>query len=358
MVVLDDTDLTPATAQQVHSFIGNQTLKNITVASNPRSNKRVYGQGWFLQQLVMFWADNFTDAPYIGFVDDDTVFTRAVQQHNLFDEQGRPRVIIRYFSGNFHTHVAGWYEQSYFAFQKPAYINAMTNFPIIIKRAHLPLMREAILLVHNVSNFDEFYLRMKKRGVFSQFVIMFDYIWREHREEYSWHFEPNTLGGPYFPNGYPIGSNISKEHHYLQRGSPEENGVTPEMLRPFPRCTNHGLKRKHVERRNPGQESREIHVSKIMREGYCFSQPLQTIMPSTENKNQMSSNLSILAGKWCDERFDIWNDTNVENEWMFGGLKLWAQNDPNGTLWAHRDLMSRNEQRTWDLKEMELLFSN
>ena len=94
LVVLDDTVYTTleekeAMTMQVKSFFS--TSPPITVAYNPRSNQTLYKSGWNIQQLIMFWADNFTNAEYIGFVDDDTIFTKAVLPYDLFDDRGRPR---------------------------------------------------------------------------------------------------------------------------------------------------------------------------------------------------------------------------------------------------------------------------
>ena len=51
----------------------------------------VYRRGYDRQQWVMFWADNFTTAEYVGFVDTDTLFTTYVDREDLF-EDGKPVV--------------------------------------------------------------------------------------------------------------------------------------------------------------------------------------------------------------------------------------------------------------------------
>ena len=95
--------------------------------------------------LIMFWADNFTDAEYVGFVDDDAIITRAFNDYDLFDiENDRPRAIVRYTTyfkpiDGWDSFMKKWYEQSYWSYgnQEPAFINAMSYFPVIIKRQHL-----------------------------------------------------------------------------------------------------------------------------------------------------------------------------------------------------------------------------
>ena len=58
--------------------------------------REVYGgRGQDRQQLIMFWADNFTDAEYVGFLDDDTLITNYVLLEDIFDKKGRPHVLGR-----------------------------------------------------------------------------------------------------------------------------------------------------------------------------------------------------------------------------------------------------------------------
>jgi hypothetical protein len=101
VVVLDDTVYNDEVGRDnmtslVTSLFRDNVRNKVQVKYNPRSNTTVYGTGWFLQQLVMFWADNFTDSEYIGFLDDDAIFSKAVQPYDLFDKMGRPRVLARY----------------------------------------------------------------------------------------------------------------------------------------------------------------------------------------------------------------------------------------------------------------------
>ena len=42
------------------------------------------GIGHDRQQLIMFWADNFTDADFVGFVDTDSFFLAPVDRVDIF----------------------------------------------------------------------------------------------------------------------------------------------------------------------------------------------------------------------------------------------------------------------------------
>ena len=192
MVVLDqsiygsDKDRDNRT-QEVYSFF--QKGIPVTVAYNPHYRNM---SGHDLGMYVSFWADNFTDAEYIGFLDDDTLFSMGVTDHDLFDERGRPRVLSKYPVGDI---VDGWHHNwhrvSHWALGIPSFINAMAYFPTIIHRRHLQIVREAMLQHHpEFACFDDLFVEMvhRTKGYYCHFVIIFDYIWWHHREDYDWRF--------------------------------------------------------------------------------------------------------------------------------------------------------------------------
>lgn len=54
----------------------------------------VHLSGHDRQQLIMFWADNFTNSEFVGFVDTDCVFITYVDRDDLF-ENGKPVINAR-----------------------------------------------------------------------------------------------------------------------------------------------------------------------------------------------------------------------------------------------------------------------
>lgn len=57
---------------------------------------KIYRTGHDRQQLLMLWADNFTTAEFVGFLDADTFFKTNVIKHDMFDDANRPRVWLKY----------------------------------------------------------------------------------------------------------------------------------------------------------------------------------------------------------------------------------------------------------------------
>jgi hypothetical protein len=267
----NETEKSAMTAQ-VKSMFRAKDLRNVEVAYNPRCDKSLFRRGWNIQQLIMLWADNFTTSEFIGFLDDDTLFSKAIIPYDIFDSQGRPRAIVKYPNGieflKSYGHVRHWYNQTEYMFGQPAYVNGMTNFPVVIRREHLPEIRQAMLDQHpEFASFDDLFISMVRHGKqFSQFQFMMDFLWRTHRDKYSWHFEAdqyNVTRG--FVNNSPMAKMFS-----CKDGSPEENGVTPEMLKPFPRCAVHGSY-DHIHGISKRPRFRGAQITECMRIGFCFS---------------------------------------------------------------------------------------
>ena len=359
VIVLDDTVLSETNTtkqdmnQQVHEWFQKRPDAQIDVAYNPRSNKTIYGVGWYIQQLIMLWGDNFTNATWIGFMDDDSLVTKAVLEEDLFDSHGRPHTIVRFRADG---QPRLWHQASNRAYRQKSFVNAMSYFPVIVKRDHLPGMRQAMLNAHpEFSYFDELYLHLLKGKPFSQFFLMFDHVWREHRQEYAWHFD-----------NFPKGINESDfEKLGILPGTPSDIGVTPEMLQPFPRCVMHGSYM------GGKKQGRKWLVRKAMRKAYCNSLPLlprhsnhlneSSSLQSTVHTNATTSTADYYVTTpdeaHCSGKH-VYEDPNIRYEWAFEervyGLG-WPLYDMEGVKRAHRSRILRNQPRQWDSSVLQEL---
>jgi hypothetical protein len=259
-----------------------------------------------MQQVIMFWADNyFTRAEYIGFVDDDTVFTSFVHAKELFDGRRRPRVIVRHAS----TTNGNWAESTHYSLRWPTVINGMNYFPVIVKRSHLRELREFILRAHpKFSCFDEFYihlLQQSDQGAWPcQFCTMMNYLVCHHRDEYRWHFEESVEEwGQQLK--YPAEVQPLIRAGKIAQGTPKENVVSPKMLEPFPRVVIHvGYVFPLGDRLRASRtrQGRPDVMTSILREGYCYSLP--------------QWKRSKVDMEWCQE-FDLQHQVYTRGEWMF-----------------------------------------
>jgi hypothetical protein len=149
-----------------------------------------HSSGHTRQQLLMFWADNFTTADYIGFVDTDTVFVTRVVDSDVFDGP-KPR-IIGLVGRPQNSWWAGVPPSTQAAIGQPEVMRCMTYFPVVIKRMHLQQLRTHVEVLHGKS-FDDVF-RNITTSVFSQFNIMCNYLWYHHRDEYAWALQQHTPG--------------------------------------------------------------------------------------------------------------------------------------------------------------------
>ena len=145
------------------------------------------------QQLAMFWADNFTDSEYIGFMYTDVAFVTFIDREDLFEE-GKPVINAR--GGYFRvTKDAAQIRTDALGFIKP--FKALSYFPVIIKSSHLKDAREYIAQRHNLTFDDTFYQKISLMGFgrgkeYSLFDIMFTYLYAFKRSEYKWYIHAGT----------------------------------------------------------------------------------------------------------------------------------------------------------------------
>ncbi len=240
--------------EEIKSDTFNEALKNETKDFhnfNVKFNKPTdyYGkQGHDRQQLIMFWADNFTKSELVGFVDTDTLFIAPVYQEDLFNDE-KPVVIAQ------HDHMVsqdGFWgpaaKTTEAVFGKVEVLRCMSYFPVIIKTKHLVELRHFVEQKHNTS-FNEYYRSsILSRQRYSQFNIMCNYIWYHHRDEYSWHIQL-----------------ISKKPVTADLVLQEEKIFGSELLFPKPRVSIHT---EYHYLQGP-RESPET-FSGLMALGYCY----------------------------------------------------------------------------------------
>jgi hypothetical protein len=145
-------------------------------------------KGYDRQQQVMFWADNFTTAEYVAFLDTDALFITSVNPHDFFENtkaiiHGR---IQQYFKKNVGYPL--WPTGTYHTLNEEEPMTCMSYFPVILKVSHFPEMRTHIEKVWK-RPFDQAFhdMTVKTNSVYSQFKIMCAYAFWHKREEYTWH---------------------------------------------------------------------------------------------------------------------------------------------------------------------------
>eukprot|EP00668_Euglena_longa_P012873 GGOE01015372.1.p1 GENE.GGOE01015372.1~~GGOE01015372.1.p1 ORF type:complete len:753 (-),score=127.90 GGOE01015372.1:182-2287(-) len=238
MADAEDEALRPV-LRQFLSGLSTTVRRAIHVAHNPLLP--LYRRGHDRQQFFMFFADHYSDAEYIGFVDTDCLFVTPVVRSDLFVD-GKP--IIIGVIGRAPVPGMEWWDMArystYFLLGKREVVRGMNYFPVIIHRSHLRELRAHVERLHG-NAFGEVFHRNNVRP-FSQFTIMVTYLWYFHRDEYTWHLEDRRPGqGPYGVTDF------------------EAVGLLPEHLRPKARVAVHFP----FQRKPPGG------AAAMMQEGSC-----------------------------------------------------------------------------------------
>ena len=228
------------------------------------------------QQWLMFWADNFTTAAHVGFLDSDSVFVTRVTRDDLFSPTGQPRVIVVHGKplNDFWvatpraTHAMLGYAEPF---------KGMTCFPVTIKTAHLRAMRAHVVRHMQTATFDDAYLRIvRELHIYSQFNVMVTYLWHHHRADYVWDITEQEPGwsGP-VPEG--------------QAASAAAAGVTPALLAGAqPRLAVHWT---YETFRDTPHAYRDI-----MRLGYCYARGSSGENVDSDDGGDTSANADPLPG--------------------------------------------------------------
>ena len=161
---------------------------DIYISLNEPSN--FYSKGYDRQQLLMFWADNYTTAEYVGFVDTDCLFITYVDISDVF-EDGLPVINgrIGYNNRKPWSQVPG---ATYAITGHEEPMRCMSYFPVIIKTKHLKEIREFISDHNGRRPFNEVFREFADRAFYSQFNLMCTYLWSFRRDEYRWYVHDET----------------------------------------------------------------------------------------------------------------------------------------------------------------------
>ena len=278
------------------------------------------GVGHDRQQLIMFWADNFTNAEYVGFLDDDSLVTNYVLYEDLFDRQGRPHVMGRCPV----SEDTGWQETSnttHWTDNSGAEVmRTMNYFPVIVKTSHLKVVRDSVLKhLPQFANFDDFFRRgiIESRRKYSQFNIIHQHLWKLKKDEYNWHLQPLS------------------ETDYHFKGM---KGVTEEMTIPKPRCFLHVT--------SDGRQKSPYYVEDVFQQGFCYSLSKAEFDDGGEY-SQLCNNAGY---SW-----DVVSSVPNTNQWVFDWLD-WRWD--NRTIQSTRKRVAMNRSRPdWNEKELKRIFA-
>ena len=276
--------------------------------------------GWDKSQWLKFWADNFTNAEYVGFVDTDTVFVSRLTKRDFFDEKNKP--IVRPMYGKPRKGWVGkWHlipEQTFLSTGSKEAFNCMTYFPIIVKTAHLKTIRQIIMNNLGFKYFDQSFTDFFiERGHYSEYNIICNSLWWHFRDEYRWFVDETEVG---WHGEAPVGQVADMNEAKIQRDVHLQNGS--------PRISVHWTFFKNMKEKDT--------YKNVMRKGYCYS--------LTEGEQR---------AEFCNEYPDRWQQLN-ENEYTFEHDNF---DKRRFSMKGHLERITRNEicPHKWNLKGLKLI---
>ena len=284
-------------------------------------------------QMAMFWADNYTERPFIGLADTDAAFITFVDVGDLF-EDGKPVVNGR---SGYHKENDGWEKVPWETYKMTGILQAMrcmSYFPVVIKREHFAVVREYLLRFHGDPSltFDQLMARHHANGTgFWQFDVFCSVLWTVKRDEYVWyvHSETPDWDGKEPPPRPGQSGNVSV--------------FTAQMHLPKPRIATHT--RYRTSPNTPKEKYPNIGLLKNrplynlwLQSGYCESPPFPKLDAVCLNRT------SVWQGYYHEmhafEYFD------------------WAKTQPLGALRAEfskRQARIANCTHEWDPVELKLV---
>lgn len=212
--------------------------------------------GWKRQQYVMMYADNYTNAEFVGFVDTDCMFITYVHGSDIF-ENGKP--VINGKTGNPYKRGQKeemiWKEITYNTYRTmgvPEPMKCMSYWPVVIRTKHIAEFRQFLEKKFNLPFYEIMRLHISKKW-FGQFDMFCSYLYYHHREEYSWYVH-NISPEWDFNRGFEgMNSNVSL--------------YSPEMFYPKPRIAIHA--RYHT----PEIFYNSTEYYELLQIGTCMSPP-------------------------------------------------------------------------------------
>lgn len=269
------------------------------------------GGGHNRQQYLMFWADNFTESEFVGFVDTDCFFLTYVDREDVFEEEhdnGKSSSSSLSSTASSESKIVTTNDGNLMSFSinepvkpgesskstpppakkmKPVVIGksgdphkkynrdplwqsitattydllgvlepmkCMSYFPVIVKTKHMKALREFLEQKYNLPFYEVFQKYILTRR-YSQFNIFCAYLFHFHQDDYTWY--ANDLS-PEWDFSNSVYGQLANRSAY-----------TSQMRFPKPRIATHA--RYHAP---PIVGAQHVNgMVDILQSGICFSPP-------------------------------------------------------------------------------------
>ncbi|RYG63562.1 hypothetical protein EON64_15690, partial [archaeon] len=148
-----------------------------------------YHSGYGRMQYLGFLADQFVREEHVVFVDSDTLFHTYVDREDLFDH-GKPIINGRISGRNDKEHEA----KTLAALGGKERFSCMSYFPVVLRTADLPFIREAIRQHLQKDTFEEAYFNFTVDYPGAQYNIMCAWLYAHRHDAYVWRLKNDGPG--------------------------------------------------------------------------------------------------------------------------------------------------------------------
>ena len=250
--------------------------------------------GWKRQQYVMFYADNFTSAEYVGFVDTDCMFITYVHSSDIF-EHGKP-VINGKIGDPWQAHAKEdmvWKDimetnSRLMGFDEP--MKCMSYWPVVIKVSHIVEFRHWLEKKYNMPFYDIIRIHVSKKW-FGQFDLFCMYLYHFRQDDYVWYVHNIS------PQGW-------KTESAFKGMNTNMSIYSKEMYYPKPRVAIHA--RYHVPQIHAGT----AEYFELLYIGICASPPFPKHDPLLEKacsfyQSSSPDSMSVFVDQYRFEKFNF-----------------------------------------------------
>ena len=266
--------------------------------------------GHVLQQEAYLYADIYTQnrSEFVGMVDTDTLFSRAVKKDDIFDpENGKPFVIAQIGEPKVHFwEIVPRITAEVLKLDVKVTLRGMSHFPVVVKCAHLLEFRNHVEALHGepfAEAWRHAWIRGRKEAtvIFGAFDLIVTYLWHYHRDDYSFRLQ-RRAGAKDRSAGF---DDIIRQF--------------PNLTTPLPRVSEHGHYRhplrelRLVGLKRGSREATSAEVDRVILRGKCLS---SACLPSSlECANYFDKNVKSVDVKKKDLGNALW--TFGGSDWRF-----------------------------------------
>lgn len=161
------------------------------------------GEGYMRQQVSKLYADAFTDAEFMAYLDSDTIWTHPVTPDDLIVDRRKVRWLYTPYSSLTGDESRTWVEPTGKVMKQSVGNEFMRRHPLVAPRWALESFRQWMWREHGMSL--ESYVMAQPNREFSEWNALGAYLWFHHHDKVHWMNTDDDMGTTFVWQGYSWG---------------------------------------------------------------------------------------------------------------------------------------------------------